>query len=109
MKKDEALQIPDLCIEVTPLIEDAFFAFRDIDCKELDKRLNALGDDYVSGDAETDALLAKYLNDLETADKARERFMQGEPKERVHAMATAFQMMENIEKYGVPCAEWIAT
>ena len=109
MTKSEALKIHDLCIEVTPLIEDAFYAFRDIDCRELDRRLNALGDDYVSGDAETDALLQKYLDDLETAEKARQRFMQGDPKERVHAMTAAFQMIDNIEKYGVPCAEWIAT
>ena len=109
MTKQQALKIPELCIKVTPLIEDAFYAFRDIDCKELDKRLDALGNDYVSGDAETDALMAKYERDLANAEAARKRFMQGNPTERVHALATAYKMMENIEKYGVPCAEWIFT
>ena len=109
MTKDEALQIPDLCIKVTPLVEDAFYAFRDIDCKELDHRLQVIGDNYVSGDAETDALMEKYFADLESAEKARQRFMQGEPKERVHAMNTAFRMIENLEKYGVACADWIFT
>lgn len=109
MTKDQALQIPELCIEVTPLVEDAFYAFREIDCKELDHRLKVMGDNYVSGDPETDALMEKYFGDLESAEKALARFMQGESNERVNAMCTAFQMIENQEKYGVPCAEWIFT
>lgn len=109
MTKDEALKIPELCIEVTPLVEDAFYAFREIDDKELQERLDRLPDDYVSGDAKTDALMEKFYSDIESAENARMRFMQGSPAERLKAMNAAYQMIENLEKYGVPCAEWIFT
>ena len=109
MTKDEALKIPELCIEVTPLVEDAFYAFRDIDDKELQERLDRLPDDYVSGDPQTDELMEKFDRDIESAENARLRFMQGSPVERLKAMSDAFQMIENLEKYGVPCAEWIFT
>ena len=109
MTKDEALKIPELCIEVTPLVEDAFYAFRDIDDKELQERLDRLPDDYVSGDPQTDELMDKFYSDIESAENARLRFMQGSPVERLKAMSDAFQMIENLEKYGVPCAEWIFT
>jgi hypothetical protein len=109
MTKDEALKIPELCIEVTPLVEDAFYAFRDIDDKELQERLDRLPDDYVSGDAKTDELMEKFDRDIESAENARMRFMQGTPTERFAAMNAALQMIENLEKYGVPCAEWIFT
>lgn len=106
MTKKEAQNIADLNIEVTPLIEDAFYAFREIDCKELDTRLNRLGDNYVSGDAETDKLLEKYLKDIDIAEQARERIMLVSPEKRAHAIDTAFRMIENQEKYGYPCLEW---
>lgn len=106
MTKKEAQNIADLQIEVTPLIEDAFYAFREIDCKELDARLNRLSDNYVRGDAETDKLMEKYLNDIDIAEKARERLMLIGPAKRANAIATAFKMIENQEKYGYPCLEW---
>lgn len=106
MTKEEAKRIPELHIKVTPLIEDAFYAFRDIDSKELDERLNRLGNDYVRGDAETDELLEKYLKDIDIAEQARERLFLFDKKKRTHAIATAFQMIENQEKYGYPCLDW---
>lgn len=107
MTREEAMLIEDLNIEVTPLVEDAFYAFRPIDCKELDKRLERLGDKYEQGDPETDALMDKYKKDLDASDKARERFMQAESKDRVHALVLAFQMIDNIQQYGYPCLEWM--
>ena len=107
MNKQEALLIPDLQIEVTPLVEDAFYAFRDIDDSELDKRLSELGDDYVEGDEKADELLEKYLKDIELSEKARERwFATGSASERIDALLKAQKMIENIKKYGVPCAQW---
>ena len=35
MTKEEAMLIPELNIEVTEMVEDAFYCFRDIDDKEL--------------------------------------------------------------------------
>ena len=107
MTKEEALQIPDLCIEVDGLTEDAFYAFRDIDDKELQERLDRLPDDYVSGDSETDALMDKYFNDIEMSENARRRFDAcPDPKLRYQAYINAMNMKENIQRYGVPCAEW---
>lgn len=107
MNKQEALLIPDLQIEVTPLVEDAFYAYRDIDDSELDARLKELGDNYIEGDEEADKLLDRYLKDIEFSEKARERwFATGSASERVDALMKAQKMIENIKKHGVPCAQW---
>jgi len=107
MTRQEALLIPDLQIEVTELVEDAFYAFRDVDDSELKKRLKELGDDYVDGDEKADELLTKYLKDLDIAEKAADRWLQsGTPYERVQALLAAEKMIENQKKYGVPCAAW---
>ena len=108
MTKEEAMLIPELNIEVTEMVEDAFYGFRDIDDKELDRRLSELPDDYDSGDIETDRLMEKYLHDIEMSEKARERwFACQDPKERMDAVVKAFQMIDNIKKYGVPCVQWM--
>ena len=107
MTKKEAMEIEELQINVTPLVEDAFYAFRDIDDKDLQERLNAIPDDYGSGDIETDRLMNCFLKDIENSEKARERWFACEDSnERVEALSCAFQMIENQKKYGYPCIEW---
>lgn len=106
MKKEEALLIPELCIDVTPAVEDAFYAFREIESTELDQRLAELPDDYVGGDEVADRLMKEFEKNIAHADAARERLRKLPVKEQREAMLTAFQMIENIEKYGVPCAQW---
>ena len=108
MTKEEAMLIPELNIEVTEMVEDAFYGFRDIDDAELEKRLSEMPDDYESGDIETDRLMEKYMKDIEISERARERwFACQDPKERMDAVLNAFQMIENIKKYGVPCVAWM--
>lgn len=107
MTKQEAMKIEELHIKVTPLVEDAFYAFRDIDDSELTKRLDELPDDYVSGDVEADKLMEKFYKDIEISENAKERWFSCEdPVERIEAMANALLMIENQKKYGYPCIEW---
>ena len=107
MTRQEAMKIEDLNIEVTPLVEDAFYAFMDIDCNELDKRLEAAPDMYGSGDIITDRLLDKYLKDIEMSGKALERWKACKDKEaKKEALSTALLMIENKKKYGYPCLAW---
>ena len=101
MKKDIALMIPDLRIEVTPAVEDAFYMLRDIDTTDLDMRTAS------EEDWHTKELLEQYEKDLATQDAIGERFMTiYPPHERNKAVVTALKMIENIEKYGIACAEW---
>lgn len=81
MTFDEIKRIPDLDIEVTPLVEDAFYF------------LKALGGE-----------LSEHAG-----QKAVERLQQkGYSEEEIRqALDIATRMMENIKKYGVACAEWI--
>lgn len=102
------MKIDDLNIEVTPLVEDAFYAFRDIDDKELEAKLNALPDMYGAGDVETDALMDKFLQDVKASDNALARFRQCKDTEaKKNALATALQMIENQKEYGYPCVAWM--
>ena len=108
LSKKEAMKIDSLHIKVTPLIEDAFYAYREIDDAELEKRLSELPADYVSGDKETDDLLEKYINACEASNRALRRwYLHPDEKERMEAMNQAFKMIENQKKYGFPCYDWI--
>ena len=95
MTKDEALKIPELCIEVTPLVEDAFYAFREIDDKELQERLDRLPDDYVSGDPQTDELMEKFDRDIESAENARLRFIR---KSTVFHVPNGYSLEDSIRQ-----------
>ena len=105
--REEAVLIPELNIEVTPLVMDAYEAFREVDDKRLDERLDELGPNYESGDPEADALLAKFYKELDECDKARERWMSTpSAEERNRAYIQALQMIENVQKYGIPSIHW---
>lgn len=80
MTIDEIRQIPDLDINVTPLVEDAFYF------------LKALG-----GELSKDA-----------GNKAVERMnrLGYDVQEIQEALLTAERMMGNIRKYGIACEEW---
>lgn len=85
MTKQEALQIPDLCIEVTPLVEDFFYAMLEgkgeIQHSGANDRIKALAEDYTSGKV-----------------KELPPFMQ--------AVDAAKRMYDNLQRYGVACADW---
>ena len=85
MTKQEALQIPDLCIEVTPLVEDFFYSMLEgkgeITHSGANDRIKTLAEDYTIGKV-----------------KELPPFMQ--------AVDAAKRMYDNLQKYGVACADW---
>ena len=80
MKKQDALKIPELCIEVSPAVEDAFYFLLPVNW-----------DDMESTDAST---------------HAGQRLISTHKDMSWEAVKTAYKMIDNIEKYGVACAEW---
>lgn len=85
MTRQEALQIPDLCIKVTPLIEDFFYSMLEgkgeIKHSGANDRIKTLAEDYTNGKV-----------------KELPPFMQ--------AVDAAKQMYDNLQRYGVACADW---
>lgn len=85
MTKEQALQIPDLCIEVTPLVEDFFYSMLEgkgeIPHSGANGRIKELSENYLSGKV-----------------KEMPPFMQ--------AVDAAKKMYDNLQHYGVACAEW---
>ena len=85
MTKQEALQIPDLCIEVTPLVEDFFYSMLEgkgeIQHSGANDRIKTLAEDYTSGKVKE---LPPFMQAVEMAEK----------------------LYNNLQKYGVACADW---
>lgn len=82
MTFDEIKQIPDLQIEVTPAVEDAFH--------------------FLYG-------LEKNGEDITDAQVRCGQRMEHEysHEESMEAMKKAYKMLDNLDKYGIACAEWI--
>lgn len=78
MTKEEALKIPDLCIKVSELTEDVFYLLM----------------------ADTGRISSVHK---EKALKRMEKYTEEVP---LSEFDKAQKMMENIDKYGIPCAEW---
>lgn len=85
MTKQEALQIPDLCIEVTPLVEDFFYSMLEskgeITHSGANDRIKELSENYLNGKVKK---LPPFMQAVETAEK----------------------MYNNLQRYGVACADW---
>ena len=81
MTFEEIKQIPDLQIEVTPIVEDAFYFIQSLEGSISD----------------------------EAGIKAAERLQsEGYTKDEIrNALVSADKMIGNLKKYGVACAEWI--
>ena len=80
MTKEEIAQIPDLQIEVTPAIEDAFYFLQGAERRDGD-----------ISDAQVNA------------GKRLEKYPRNERMEAVHY---AYKMLDNLDKYGIACAAW---
>lgn len=80
MTKQEALLIPDLQIEVTPAVEDAFYFLQGLEKME---------DDITDAQVNAGKRLEKYPRD-----------------ERMEAVHYAYKMLDNLDKYGIACAAW---
>lgn len=81
MTKQEAKKIRDLCIKVDGLIEDCFY-------------LRLAMDDRISKEAVIGAV--SRLNSL------------GQPKKVANAFIKSGKLVDNLDKYGIPCAAWCA-
>lgn len=99
MNRQEAIQIPDLCIEVTPAIEDAFFFLNNIENGRSIKEIVDMTDDEYE----------QYGKSCDAANNAGVRLLKVPHNERWEAIRQAYKMIDNIKKYGVACADWIAT
>ena len=97
MTKQEALLIPDLCINVTPVIEDAFYFLYNTENKKSIKDIEDM----------TDEEWEKYDKSCEASNNAGERLLKVSHEERTESIQQAYKMIDNIKKYGVACAEWI--
>jgi hypothetical protein len=97
MTKQEAKSIADLCIEVKPAVEDAFHFLHSIESDKPIKEVLSMSDD------EADAYNA-YKN---VANDAGDRLLKLSRDERMSAIRKAYQMIDNIKKYGVACVAWM--
>lgn len=80
MTKEEIANTPDLQIKVTPAIEDAFFFLQGVEKRD---------DDITDAQVNAGKRLEKYTRE-----------------ERMEAVHYAYKMLDNIDKYGTPCAAW---
>lgn len=80
MTKEEIKEIPKLQIEVTPIIEDAFHFLYGVEKSK---------EEITDAQANCGKRLEKYTRE-----------------ERLEAVHYAYQMIDNLEKYGIACAEW---
>lgn len=87
----------DLDIKVTPVIEDAFYFLRLLqEDNELPTDENESFEDF-----------EKRLHlHYDGGQKAGERLAKIPYEERMQAIHYGYQMLDNIKKYGVACAEW---
>lgn len=82
MTFDEIKNIPDLQIEVTPAVEDAFHFLYGMEKRDGDLT-----------DAQSNC-----------GERITKEYSKEEAKE---AIRKAYQMIDNIDKYGVACAAWV--
>ena len=80
MTFDEIKQTPELQIDVTPAVEDCFYFLKALDGELSD----------------------------EAAQKALDRMWNDRvsKREMEDSMRKAQRMIDNLKKYGVPCAQW---
>lgn len=95
--KEQAKKIGELCIEVKPEIEDAFIFLNSI---ENDRTLE---DVLEMTDEESKA----YFDYKRVAHRAGDRMLQLEVPKRKEAIHKAYQMIDNMKKYGVACVAWM--
>ena len=79
MTKQEAEKIKDLCVDVDELTEDCFYLRLAVD--------NRISKEAVSG-------AVSRLNNL------------GQPQKVADAYIESGKLVNNLDKYGIPCAAW---
>lgn len=100
MTQDELTQREiDLDIDVTPAIEDAFYFLRLMD---EDNKFDDTSDDSESVEDYEKRLESHY----KSGHAAGDRLTKLPYEERMQAIHYGYQMIDNLKKYGVPCAAW---
>ena len=97
MTKAETLQIPDLQVNVTPAVEDAFYFIHSIEKELPDATEEETVEEY---EARLDAIVQPGIN-------AGNRLIGLSEEEKWQAIHEAYRMIDNLKKYGVPCAAWV--
>lgn len=99
MTEEERIQREiDLDIEVTPVIEDAFYFLRMLENNETEN----FDDENESIEDFEKRLCEKYT----PSQNAGDRLAKIPYQERMEAIHEAYRMIDNIKKYGVACLEW---
>ena len=97
MTFEEIKRIPDLQINVTPAVEDAFYFLHSLEKEVPDPMDNETAEDF---DARLEASIQPAIN-------AGNRLTLLPAIERQVAIHEAYRMIDNLKKYGVPCAAWV--
>lgn len=96
MTFDEIKRIPDLQIDVTPSVEDAFYFLNSVE--------SALPEQ------QQDETIEQYEKRMQASTEhikgAGERLQKLSEDDRHKAIQDAYKMIDNIRKYGIPCAQW---
>lgn len=89
----------DLDIKVTPEIEDAFYFLKLIESDNEQV--------FATDDSESPEDYEKRLQlHFQGGQNAGDRLTNLPYDERMQAIHYGYQMLDNLKKYGVPCAEW---
>ena len=96
MTKQQALQIPDLRIELDSITEDAFYF---LSYTENPKPLEEILEMDERQERDYDLF-------CQASQHAGDRLTKIPREERMEAIRKAYQMIDNIKKYGIACAVW---
>jgi len=96
MNRQQALTIPDLCIDVDAYTEDAFYFLNHIENRKTTDEDLAMSEEE---EKEYDARFQACIN-------AGNRVAELPYHQRMEAIRKAYRMLDNQDKYGVPCASW---
>ncbi len=96
MTREQALNIPELCIDVDAATEDAFFFLSYAEDQKTVEEMLAMNEEEER----------EYDLYCDASQHAGDRLTKVPREERMEAIRKAYQMIENKKTYGVPCAEW---
>lgn len=101
MTQEELIQREeDLDIEVTPVVEDAFYFLRMLE------KSGEIGSDIDNEDETVEEYEERLDREHTPSLNAGDRLAKIPYHERMEAIHEAYRMLDNIKKYGVACNKW---
>ena len=97
MTFDEIKRIPDLQVNVMPAVEDAFYFLHGLEKEMPDPMEDESAEDFE----------ARLLASVQPSINAGNRLTELPASEKQMALREAYRMIDNLKKYGVPCAAWV--